>query len=332
MSKPSPEQIFKTCQSGAQEAAEAVGRAFDCNVTLAVEEPSALDPGSLGEQFAGAGLLVLMAGSAGGACVAIPAAAGLLPDWYTAADPTSRSKLDTLAQELGLVLLPEDIAPEEFTARHVANLREAIVRGSPAAGAVAIPLLIDRPEAPRTEALLVWPLEAPRSVWEESSANQAQGEGQPAGASQPGRSDSQRQAPSGEVARSGTASQPAPPPSPTTAGAAGSRPPDRLPRAVCERMLPSYTRSLLRIKLPAVVVLARKKQPLSEILKLVPGAIIQFDKSCEEPLEMEVGGRLLAKGEAVKVGEKFGLRILSMVLPEERFRPVQPQRLATAGR
>jgi flagellar motor switch protein FliN/FliY len=31
----------------------------------------------------------------------------------------------------------------------------------------------------------------------------------------------------------------------------------------------------------------------------------------------------VAVGEAVKVGEKFGLRITSMVLPEEKFEPIQ---------
>lgn len=87
--------------------------------------------------------------------------------------------------------------------------------------------------------------------------------------------------------------------------------------------LPDYTRSLLRIRLPVVVTLARKRQPLSRIVELAPGSIIQFDKSCEETLELDVGGRSIATGEAVKVGDKFGLRITSMTLPDERFCPVK---------
>lgn len=93
------------------------------------------------------------------------------------------------------------------------------------------------------------------------------------------------------------------------------------PRSV--RDLPYYTRSLLRISVPIVVTLARKKQSLGRILELGPGAIIQFDKSCEEMLELDVGRRPVATGEAVKVGDKFGLRITSIVLPGERFRRVQ---------
>ncbi len=88
--------------------------------------------------------------------------------------------------------------------------------------------------------------------------------------------------------------------------------------------LPVYSRSLLKIKVPVVVTLASKRQQLSRILEFGPGSIIQFDKSCEEMLDLDIGGRTVATGEAVKVGDKFGLRINSIVLPEERFRPIKP--------
>jgi len=83
--------------------------------------------------------------------------------------------------------------------------------------------------------------------------------------------------------------------------------------------LPAYSRNLLKIKVPVIAALASKKQSVGEIIKLGPGAILQFDKSCEEMLNLEVGNQPVAEGEAVKVGEKFGLRITSIVLPDERF-------------
>ena len=92
--------------------------------------------------------------------------------------------------------------------------------------------------------------------------------------------------------------------------------------------LPPYTRSLLRVRVPVVVTLAEKRQPLGRIVELSPGAIIQFDKSCEEMLQLSVGNRPVAAGEAVKVGDKFGLRILSITPPEERFQSVRPGRAA----
>src|SRR5687768_6865111 len=93
-------------------------------------------------------------------------------------------------------------------------------------------------------------------------------------------------------------------------------------------VLPSYSRSLLKIKVPVTVTLASERQPLSRILELGPGAIIQFEKSCEEQLEMEVNGEKVAVGEAVKVGDKFGIRISSMILPPEHYVPIGRNRSA----
>lgn len=62
-------------------------------------------------------------------------------------------------------------------------------------------------------------------------------------------------------------------------------------------------------------------------MELAPGAILQFDKTCEEMLEVHIGGRPVALGEAVKVGDKFGLRITSLVSPAERFEKVEPRRV-----
>jgi len=89
--------------------------------------------------------------------------------------------------------------------------------------------------------------------------------------------------------------------------------------------LPDYTKSLLRIRVPVVATLAGNRQPLHRSVELGPGSIIQFEKSCEEMLDLSVGDHPIASGEAVKVGDKFGLRITSVILPEERFWAVMPR-------
>ena len=120
-----------------------------------------------------------------------------------------------------------------------------------------------------------------------------------------------------------------PPTASATPGESKS-PPARgsVPRAVAgkgrRRELPDYTRSLLRIKVPLVVTLAENRQPLRRIMELGPGSIIQFEKSCEDMLELSVGNHPVAMGEAVKVGDKFGLRVTSIIMPGERFRPIRP--------
>src|SRR3954453_18816877 len=97
----------------------------------------------------------------------------------------------------------------------------------------------------------------------------------------------------------------------TTAPAASG---DNAAAAPPTRELPSFTRSLLRVKVPVMVTLAAKKQSLGQIIELGPGSIINFDKSCAEMLELEAAGHRIAQGEAVKIGDKFGLRVASIIL------------------
>jgi len=92
------------------------------------------------------------------------------------------------------------------------------------------------------------------------------------------------------------------------------------------RALPPYSRSLLRINVPVVVTLATTKLALKRILQLGPGSIVPLEKSCEDPLTLQVGNHDLAVGEAVKVGDKFGLRINSMVMPAEKFLAIRGKR------
>ena len=89
------------------------------------------------------------------------------------------------------------------------------------------------------------------------------------------------------------------------------------------KSLPAYVRSLLRIGVPISVQLASVKRPVSRILNIGPGSIIQFERNCEQPLTLSVGNRVVAEGDAVKVGDKFGIRITSMVLPGEKFSPLR---------
>jgi flagellar motor switch protein FliN/FliY len=90
--------------------------------------------------------------------------------------------------------------------------------------------------------------------------------------------------------------------------------------------LPSLSRSMLKVRMPVAVHLATKRECVQEIVEIVPGSIIKFDKGCDELLHMVVGGQAVAEGEAVKVGDKFGFRVTAMLLPREHFVPVKRPR------
>ena len=88
------------------------------------------------------------------------------------------------------------------------------------------------------------------------------------------------------------------------------------------RSLPPYARSLLKVKVEVLVNLASTRTSMEKLLDMGPGTIIQFEKGCDELLKLEVGGFDIAEGEAVKIGDKFGLRVTQIVLPPERFQKV----------
>jgi flagellar motor switch protein FliN len=77
--------------------------------------------------------------------------------------------------------------------------------------------------------------------------------------------------------------------------------------------LPAFARGLLRIRVPLQVTLAAQRKSIQEIVELGPGSIVKFDKTCDQPLQLSIGDRTIAHGEVVKVGDKFGLRVSSIV-------------------
>lgn len=66
---------------------------------------------------------------------------------------------------------------------------------------------------------------------------------------------------------------------------------------------------ILRLQVPVIVKLAERKLAMSEVMRLGIGAIIEFGKSSDEPLELMINNKTIGVGETVKVGENFGLRI-----------------------
>ncbi|NHM28234.1 flagellar motor switch phosphatase FliY [Desulfofundulus sp. TPOSR] len=75
---------------------------------------------------------------------------------------------------------------------------------------------------------------------------------------------------------------------------------------------------LLDIPLKVSVVLGRTRRPIKEVLGLTPGAIVELSSLVDEPVEVLVNGTLVARGEVVVVNENFGVRITSIISPEER--------------
>lgn len=77
---------------------------------------------------------------------------------------------------------------------------------------------------------------------------------------------------------------------------------------------------LLHLQVPLSVKLAERDMPVESILQLTVGSVLEFDRSAESELELVVTDQTIGAGEAVKIGENFGLRITHIGTPDERIR------------
>ncbi|MBA2117151.1 FliM/FliN family flagellar motor C-terminal domain-containing protein [Bremerella alba] len=290
-------EVISACEATAVEASDAFSRAFDQKIQLQLGEGSPLSLETDLADWKVTGLAIVLNVESQAALILIPQQSGLLPDWYATPDPTGESKLATLGQELGMTLLPEEFMAMEFQVQAVEDLAAACRNGTPGDSPAKLSLQLEIDGVPR-EALMLWPMTKPASVFQadETSPDAA----------------------SAEMAPTPTKPATAPPTSP----------PPQAPhsRISSYNELPGFSRSLLQIEVPIRVILAAKKMKVNDIINVGVGTIIQFDKSCEDTLDVEIGRQKIAEGEAVKIGDKFGVRVTSITMPEERYIALKARR------
>ena len=111
---------------------------------------------------------------------------------------------------------------------------------------------------------------------------------------------------------------PMPPPEPKRSRQAASHRPQHSAK------LDSELGGILRMRVPVIAVLAEREMPLHDVLRWTPGSIIEFDRSSDAELDLVVGNRTVGAGQAVKVGENFGIRITLIGEVDERIRAMGP--------
>jgi len=82
---------------------------------------------------------------------------------------------------------------------------------------------------------------------------------------------------------------------------------------------PANMEFILDIPLEVTVELGRTKLLIHELLKLGQGSVIELSKLAGETLEILANQKLIARGEAVVINEKFGVRLTEVVSPMERI-------------
>ena len=77
-------------------------------------------------------------------------------------------------------------------------------------------------------------------------------------------------------------------------------------------------RVLENVEVQMTVKVGNTEIKIRDLLRLNEGAVIELDRLAGDPLDILVNGTMIAKGEIVMVGERFGVRFTEIVDPEKR--------------
>ena len=77
---------------------------------------------------------------------------------------------------------------------------------------------------------------------------------------------------------------------------------------------------LLDVQLPVAIRFGETEMILEEIVKLGVGSVIELNSGIDQPVELVVNNRTLARGEVVTVDGFYGIRITEITSAGERFK------------
>jgi flagellar motor switch protein FliN len=80
---------------------------------------------------------------------------------------------------------------------------------------------------------------------------------------------------------------------------------------------------ILDIDLPLSVRFGHAEMTLDALTKLGPGSLIELARSPDDPVELLVNGKLVARGEVVVVSGNYGVRVSEVVSAAERIRTLE---------
>lgn len=67
------------------------------------------------------------------------------------------------------------------------------------------------------------------------------------------------------------------------------------------------------VEVELTVEIGRCRRRIADVLKVAPGQTIELSKAAGEPVDIYVNGQLIGRGEAVVLGDRYGVRITELV-------------------
>ena len=80
---------------------------------------------------------------------------------------------------------------------------------------------------------------------------------------------------------------------------------------------------ILDVPVTLTLEVGRTRLPIRSLLQLNQGSVVELERAAGEPLDVNVNGTLVARGEVVLINEKFGIRLVDVVSPAERLQTLR---------
>jgi len=284
------EQLVEACRENASAIAEGLNLCFDLKKEVAIGESSPWDSENVPVEFDGPGLIVSFQVGENFLFALIPQTLPL-PDWYLNPGDSESSRLQTLAMEWSMNLVPMDLEATEFASIAVENLKQSVLESSTEDWATNFNMEVTDEQGDSSQIVVVWPTKQAVIASEDPPD-------------------------SNESSQNESTDEPSTQPKPVVEKRVEKKPVMR------SRDLPTGIGRILSLPVNVVVCLAEKQIDMDHLLNLSPGGLISFNKSCEDYLDLYVNNHRYCRGEAVKIGEKFGLKIMEVGVVDEREDPI----------
>ncbi len=76
---------------------------------------------------------------------------------------------------------------------------------------------------------------------------------------------------------------------------------------------------IMDVELPVRVRIGTKTVLLKDVLNMDIGSIVELDQLANEPLDILIGNKIIAKGEVIIIDGNFGVQIVDIASPQERL-------------
>jgi flagellar motor switch protein FliN len=83
---------------------------------------------------------------------------------------------------------------------------------------------------------------------------------------------------------------------------------------------------ILDLPLMIHVELGHRRMRVDELLQIAVGSVVELDTAAGAPLGIYANQTLIAQGEAVVVGEHYGVRVTEILTPSERVKKLGERR------